>query len=226
VSSPWSDPSTPTEPGAPYAGPPADPYGAAGAQYGPPVYGSTPYGGYPPPAYPPASPPATYGYPAPWYPPRRPPKPGGVIGAAVLAFVQGGVVAIVSLYLWFFASLADAALTEFDGSFTPASANALANEGTIVALIQLLSAVLLIGAGVWVLTTRSPAARRLLMAAHAVQVALALYWAVRLAVLFDDVADGGSLLAFAVLFGSGPLVSIGLLLGGAARQWFSPTPTY
>jgi hypothetical protein len=221
VTSPWADPSTPTEPGVPYAGPPSGgPYQPS--PYGPPVYGAAPYAGYPPPAYPPPG----YGYPAPWYPPRRPQKPGSVVGAAVLALVQGGIVAIASLYLWFFASLADAALTEFDSSFTPATANALASEGTVLAIVQLLSAVLLVAAGIWALNTRAPGARRLLVAAHAVQVALSLYWAVRLAVLFDDVSDGGSLLAFSVLFAGGPLVSIGLLLTGAARQWFAPSPTY
>jgi hypothetical protein len=187
--------------------------------YGPPVYGA-PYGGYPPPGYPPPG----YGYPAPWYPPRRPQKPGSVVGAAVVAMVQGGIVVIASLYLWFFASLADVAFSEFDGSFTPATADALATEGTVLAIVQLLSAVLLVGAGIWALNTRAPGARRLLIAAHAVQVGLSLYWAVRLAVLVDE--GGGSLLAFVLIFAAGPLVSVGLLLTAAARQWFAPSPTY
>jgi hypothetical protein len=226
MSNPWADPSTPTETGTPYAGPPSGgPYQPS--PYGPPVYGAAPYTGYgyPPPGYP-SEYPTAYGYPAPWYPPRRPQKPGSLVGAAVLALVQGGIVAIASLYLWMFASLADAAFSEFDGSFTPATAEALASEGTVLAIVQLLSAVLLVAAGIWALNSRAPGARRLLLAGHAVQVVLSLYWAIRLAVLFDDVSDGGSLLAFAVLFAGGPLVAIGLLMTGAARQWFAPPPTY
>jgi hypothetical protein len=211
---PWADPSTPTEPGAPYAGPPAGQYPPPGyaSPYGPPVYGAQPYAGYPPP----------YGYPGYWVPPRRPQRPGGVIAAAVLAFVQGAIVVIASIYVWFFASLADVALAGVEEGYSPAVVDALATEGTVLAIVQLLSAVLLIGAGVWALNAQAPGARRLLLGAHAVQVALALYWAVRLTVLFDDAAEGGPLLVFAAVFAAAPLVSIGMLFTAPARQWFAP----
>ncbi len=64
---PWADPSTPTEPGEPYSGPPSGtPYGPAGHPgYGYPGYGygpPMPYGyGY---GY--SYPPVPYGYPGPW----------------------------------------------------------------------------------------------------------------------------------------------------------------
>ena len=90
-SSPWADPTTETQPGAPYQGPPP-----TAPQYGYPA----PYGyGYPGPApYP------GYGYPGPWAP-RRPQRPGQVITSAVLAFVQTALVLVASLYLWFFTSM-------------------------------------------------------------------------------------------------------------------------
>ena len=89
---PWSDPSTPTQPGSPYLGPPP----TAPHPYGYP----SPYGGYP-----------GYGYPGSWapVPPRPPQRPGQVITTAVLAFVQAGVVLFASLYLWFIASVVDLA---------------------------------------------------------------------------------------------------------------------
>ncbi|UOY02850.1 hypothetical protein [Blastococcus sp. PRF04-17] len=223
TSDPWSDPATPTEPGAPYTGPPpSDPYRVPGgpSPYGPPVYGAAPYTAYGPPQQYPGWPPYGAGHPGYWMPPGRPQRPGGVIAAAVLAFVQAGIVVIASIYLWFFASLADLALSGVDSSYSPAVVNALATEGTALAIIQLVSAVLLVGAGVRALNARTAGARRLLLGAHAVQVALSLYWAVRLTVVLGDGAESGPLLAFTAIFAAGPIVSIGLLLTAVARQWF------
>ena len=94
---PWSDPTTPTEPGAPYVGPPPT------APYASPA----PYpGGYPMPYGQPApygQPP--YGYPALWGPPPGPRRLGQVVAAAVLSFVQAAVVGFASLYLWMFLSI-------------------------------------------------------------------------------------------------------------------------
>ncbi len=102
--SPWADPDTPTEPGEPYAGPPpTSPYppaGYSGVPYGypdrPPYGYPAPYGhpgpsGHPAPyGFPPYGYPAPYGYPGPWPAPasRAPRRPGQVVTAAVLAFVQ------------------------------------------------------------------------------------------------------------------------------------------
>jgi hypothetical protein len=232
MSNPWADPSTPTEPGAPYSGPPGttpppsygSPYGPP--VYGPPVYGPQAYGAGPYGAPPYGSPyaPQPYGYPAPWYPPQPPRRPGQLITAAVLAFVQAAMVLIASLYVWFFASLADFVVEESQGGFSPATADALATEGTVLAIVQLVSFVLLVGAGIRALNARTRGAWRLLVAAHVVQVLLSVYWAVRLAMLLDGAgSDGaGPLLVFTAFFAAGPVVALGLLMTGTVRGWFAP----
>lgn len=222
--SPWADPSTPTEPGAPYAGPPptaAQPYAAQ--PYAPQPYAAQPYG-----------PPPGYGYPGqPWgapawgpygYPPPRPPqRPGQVITAAVLAFAQALVVIIASLYLWFFASIADIAVATTD-ELPSSTLNSLATEGVVLAIVQLISAVLLIGAGVWALNSRRPAAGRLLVASLLCQVLLAGYWVVRLNAEVGGFDTEGTIVAFALFFAAGPLVGLGMLLLGPGRRWFGGTP--
>jgi hypothetical protein len=206
---PWADPSTPTEPGVPYAGPPptVQPY----PPYGHPL----PFGH-----------PGGYGQPAPWgrLPVRRPQRPGQVITAAVLAFAQAVVVLIASVYLWFIASLADVVAGEAGGLVPPGRADALAREGTVLAVVQLLSAVLLIGAAVWALNARHRGAGRLLVAALAVQVVLTAYWAVRLPAEFGRFDTGASVVSFALFFAAGPVVGLGMLLVGPGRRWYGGTP--
>jgi hypothetical protein len=248
VTDPWADPATPTEPGRPYAGPPyagppqTTPPPSYGSPYGPPVYGPPAYGApqygapqYGAPQYwPPQSwtpqywgHPPGHGHPAPWAPPRPPQRPGQLMAAAVLAFVQGGLVLIASLYVWFFASVAELAVRGTAGAVPGGTVDALATEGTTLAVVQLVSSVLLVAAGIRALTARTPGAWRLLLVAHAVQVALSVYWAARLSMVFDDVpgSDGhGPLVAFTLFFAAGPLVGAGLLLTWAARSWFAPAP--
>jgi hypothetical protein len=221
--SPWADPTTPTEPGPPYAGPPvtgppAPPYGFGpyGPAPHPAPYGAPPYGaGYPPP----------YGYPAPWAPgpPPAPRRPGQVIGSAVLAFVQAGLVGLASLYLWFAVSLIGFAAGQ--APVTPGSATVqeLAADGNVLALLGLLSAVLLVGAGIAGLARRSRFGWLLLGGAHAVQVVLAGYWGIRLYTVLGDVPgtlDEGAFAAFALVFAAAPLVGLGLVLLGPGRRWF------
>ena len=207
--SPWADPSTPTVPGAPYGGPPpmmppVQPYAAAPAAWGYPVpYGAAPWGPVPP---------------------RRPQRPGQVITAAVLAFAQAVVVLIASLYIWFFASIADLAAAEAGGVWSPGTVDALAREATVLAVVQLLSAVLLVGAGVWALNRRSRAPWVLLVAALAFQVVLAVYWTVRLMSEFGGFDTERTFLSFALFFAAGPLVGLGMLLVGPGRRWFGGTP--
>jgi hypothetical protein len=222
MSSPWADPSTPTEPGAPYSGPHGTTLPPSyGSPYGPPVYGPPAYGAVP---YGSPYPPQPYGHPAPWYPPQPPRRPGQLITAAVLAFVQAAMVLIASLYVWFFASLADFVVQESQGGFSAATADALATEGTVVAIVQLVSFVLLVGAGIRALNARTRGAWLLLVVAHVVQVLLSVYWAVRLSVLLDGAgAEGaGPLLVFTAFFAAGPVVAIGLLMTGTVRGWFAP----
>jgi hypothetical protein len=146
-----------------------------------------------------------------------------VIAAAVLAFVQAAVVLIASLYIWMFASIADLALSEAPQAYDPARVDALAGEGMALAIVQLVAAVLLVGAGVWALNARTRAAWRSLVAAHAVQIVLAVYWAVRLIALVTLTPGSGgqgAVAGLALFFAAGPLTALGLLLIGGGRRWF------
>jgi hypothetical protein len=213
--SPWADPSTPTEPGVPYAGPPPTaPPPTAPPQWGPPAYG------YPQP-YAAAPWGAPYGYPV---PPRPPQRPGQVITAAVLAFAQALVVLIASLYVWFFASIADIAAAGADGIYAPGTVEALATEATVLAIVQIGSVLLLIGAGIWALNSRRREAGLLLAVALAVQVVLAAYWLVRLQSELGGSGGDGSIVAFSLFFAAAPLVGLGMLVVGPGRRWFDGTP--
>jgi hypothetical protein len=216
--SPWADPSTPTEPGPPYLGPPptAQPYAAYQPGYPAPHAHPGGYGAHP----------DGHGRPAPWgpLPPRRPQRPGQLVTAAVLAFAQAVVVLIASLYLWFFASIAEVAVAESGGVLPPGTVDRLATEGTVLAIVQLLSAVLLVGAGVWALNRRTRRPWVLLVTALGLQVVLALYWAVRLLSEFGGVDTERSIVSFALFFAAASLVGLGLLLVGPGRRWFDGTP--
>ncbi|HLM06414.1 MAG TPA: hypothetical protein VK402_14645 [Blastococcus sp.] len=223
MTNPWADPATPTEPGPPYAGPPATapvpgPYGY------PSPYGQPPGYGWPPQYGPPYGWPPQYGYPMPWVP-QPPRRPGQVITSAVLAFVQAGLVLFATLYVWMIASLADFAANDPD---VPAAFRGLATEATVLAVVQVFSVVLLVVAGIRALTRRTRAAWILLLVAHGAQVALALYWAVRVMSLFGDLPDpgpdpGGIFAAYSLFFAAAPLVGLGLVLVGAGRRWFDGT---
>jgi len=217
---PWADPSTPTQPGSPYQGPPPTaphpygypaPYGYPGHGYGPPGYG------YP-----------GYGYPGPWrpVPPRPPQRPGQVITSAVLAFVQAGVVLFASLYLWFIASFVGLA-AQGDPTVSSSRIDALTTEATVLAVVQLISVVLLVLAGIRSLTTRTRTVRLLTVAAHGVQIVLAGYWAIRLTTLLDELPGAGpqgAMAAFTIVFAAAPLIGVGMVLFGPGRRWFDGPP--
>lgn len=241
MTDPWADPSTPTEPG--YTGPPptvaprgpgaggpygtgtAPPYGWAPRPYGgqpfyapPPSFGYPGYGS-PPPYGPPYGP---GGHPG---PPRGPVRPGQVVGAAVLTFVQAAIVLIASVYVWFFASVAGLAV-DADPTSAPAAAHEFTRLGTTLSIVQVGSVILLVTGGVLALTRRTRVPLLVLVAAHAVQLALSVYWAVRLNDLIGPAAAatdgfGGVLAAFALFFSALPLVALGLVLLGSGRRWFT-----
>lgn len=217
MTDPWSDPSSA---GGPYAGPPPT---------APPVWGSSGYGpaqaGWygPPPGYGWGY---GYGYPGPWgpVPPAGPRRPGQVVAASVLAFVQAAMVLLASLYVYFFATLARTVVTDVGG---PSSVvDELATEGAWLALVQVLSVVVLVVGGVLGLGARPRAAAfPVLLGALGLQVVLAVYWAVRLSVLSSDLpgADPSSVFAwFALLFVAMPAVALGLALVGPGRRWLRP----
>jgi hypothetical protein len=203
---PWADPGSPA---TPYAGPPSTeppPYGYATPGYGTP---------YPPP----------YGYPPPWPVPSAPRRPGQVVAAAVLAFVQAAVVVVSSLYVVLFSSLIDLARDADPSSAPPAAVAGLAREGTVLGIVQVVSAVLLIVGGVLALNSRRPRALVALVVAFGVQVLLCIYWAVRLSMIVSDIPGAGStgaFLAFTLVFLAGPAVGLGLVLLGPGRRWFDP----
>ncbi|RFU22623.1 hypothetical protein [Geodermatophilus marinus] len=214
---PWADPATDTAPGAPYAGPPAT--------VPPPAWGAAPGWAPAPPGWGPA-PPGWGPVPPGWADPGRPPpagprRPGQVVAAAVLAFVQAALVGLTSAYLLLVASVF--ALSGGDPAF-PWDGGALATEATALALVQIASVVLLVAAGVLALTRRGRAARGSLLAAHGVQVALAVYWGVRLVSLAGAAVGSGAsgvLLVAVLCFAAMPAVGLGLLVGAPARAWFS-----
>jgi hypothetical protein len=124
------------------------------------------------------------------------------------------------------ASLADFAAT--DPSF-PSGFSDLAAEATAVVIVQILSVVLLVVGGIRALTRRTRAAWILLLVAHGVQVALCLYWAVRLMDLFSGIPGpgpdpGGIFAVYTLFFAAMPLVGLGLVCFGAGRRWFDGTP--
>jgi hypothetical protein len=224
VTDPWADPSSP---GTPYGGPP---------QTAPPVHGqpgpdpgSSPYPGYGVPyGYPPPyGYPGQYGYPGPWgpVPPTGPRRPGQVVAAAVLAFVQAGLVLLASVYVFFFASIARVAVLDAGGSV--GELDELANEGSVLALIQVLSVVALVVGGVLALGRRRRQAFPVLVGALALQVVLAVYWGVRLSVVGNDLPgpDPATVFTwFSLFFAAMPVVALGLVLVGAGRRWFRRQP--
>ena len=204
---PWADPSTQTQPGSPYAGPPPTA----------PQPWPSPGGGWAPTGYP-----GYYGYPPAWGWPAPPPrKPGQVTGAAVLAFVQAAIALVGTLYTYMLSALIG--LTADQGAPAPPGVRSLASEGTVLAVVQLLSVVPLVVGGILALTRRTRAAWLTLVVALAVQVLIALYWTLRLSgaigVGFD--AEAGPLAGFALFFAAVPLVAVGLVLVGAGKRWFS-----
>ena len=222
---PWSDPSTPTEQVPPYGGPPpqSPPYQTA-------PYPGAPYQSYPGPAYgwPPAGPqPYPYGWsPYPWWAmaPQGPRRPGQVVGAAVLAFVQAALVLIGSIYTFLIATVVGLAADQ--SLQVPGKVGRVATEARIVAAVQLASVVLLVVAGVLALRSRPPrAAWPLLLVAFGAQVALAIYWSVRLTMLTSDIpgssGSSASFLGLTLFFAAPPLVGLGLILIGAGRRWFA-----
>jgi hypothetical protein len=184
----------------------------------PPQYGQPAPYGYPGQGYP------GYGYPGPWgpVPPRRPQRPGPVITSAVLAFVQGGVVLLASLYVWFFASVLGVVSQETPGVYADRM-DSVSTEVTVLAILGIASVVLLVVAGIRALSARTRAAWLLTIAAHAVQIVLAVYWAVRLVTFMNDIPgpdSSAALAAVSIVFAAAPVVGLGLLLSTSSRRWF------
>jgi hypothetical protein len=152
-------------------------------------------------------------------PPAGPRRPGQLIAAAVLAFVQAGVVTLASAYVFLLASV----FTLADGEAgLSGDGEALAAEATTLAAVQVVSVVALVVGGIMVLSRRSPVARWTLLAALGLQVVLAVYWGVRLFALLEETVgpDPSAALLFGVFcFAVAPAVALGLLVSRAVREW-------
>ena len=212
---PWADPSTPTELGAPYPGPP--PTGPPPGPYPGPYpwpYPGSPYGWHP----------YGWGYGPPWapLPPPAPRRPGQVVAAAVLAFVQAALVLFASVYVFLLATVADVA----SGASLrlPGQLGRLATEARVVAVVQLVSAVALVVGGLLALHRRNRGSWLALLGVFGLQVALAVYWAVRVSAVVNDLPGSqttGPLVTLSLFFVAAPLVGIGLLALGPGRRWFA-----
>jgi hypothetical protein len=140
----------------------------------------------------------------------------------VLAFVQGGVVLLASLYVWFFASVLGVVSQETPGVYADRM-DSVSTEVTVLAILGIASVVLLVVAGIRALSARTRAAWLLTIAAHAVQIVLAVYWAVRLVTFMNDIPgpdSSAALAAVSIVFAAAPVVGLGLLLSTSSRRWF------
>jgi hypothetical protein len=142
----------------------------------------------------------------------------------VLAFVQAGVVAVASVYVFLLLSFARIATSE--GGVPPLGVDPLVSEGTVLGWLQLVSVVLLVAGGVLALGNRHRRPAWLVLgAAFIAQIVLALYWGVRLASLGGAPGDPLHGFAwFALLFAAMPVVGLALIVLGPGRQWFREEP--
>jgi hypothetical protein len=141
----------------------------------------------------------------------------------VLAFVQAGVVLFASLYVWFIASFVGLAAQQGDPGLSSARLDSLTTEGTVLAIVQLVSVVLLVIAGIRALSAGTRGAWLLVVAAHGVQIVLSGYWTIRLISLINDIpgaGGNGAFAAFTIVFAASPLVGLGMVVAGPGRRWF------
>ncbi|MBM9475635.1 hypothetical protein JL107_04160 [Nakamurella flavida] len=218
----WPGPHTGQHPGAhpgqPYPGgsSPAQPYpgqqfpGHAhpgqhhlGEQYPGEQYPGQAYPGQAWPGYGPTGGWTGYPAPGPAYPaPVRPFRPGGVTAAAVLAFVQSGLLLFAGLFVLAGADVA---------GVVQDSGSGLDDEFTVVALLTWLATGLLIAGGAQVLN----GPRGILIGGCALSLALSVYWLVR---ILGEVAVRG-VVAWPFLFAVLPIISISMISTGAVRHW-------
>lgn len=177
---------------------PQNPYGSRESFSQPSYTQPPPYGGYPP-----AGQYGQPGYPAPQYGapyggPPGPQRPGAALAAAVLSYIQAGVVLICS----FFVLAAGTAVTEL----------------LLIGIVQLISVGLLIFGAVQI---TSGSGRMMLFIGNGLQLALVLYYLIRISNVGDDLEGFGDegAVVIPLFFAVVPAVALGLALNSAVTRF-------
>ncbi|MEP6598473.1 MAG: hypothetical protein ABJB98_03380 [Actinomycetota bacterium] len=194
---PHSDPYTGPPPMQPPP-PPEVPYYPPAAPGGYPTAGyQVPYG-YPPASYPAYPQPMAYG----------PPRPGQVIAAAVLGYVDAGLLILAGVMLFFGASI----LNGLNSSFGDTSS--VTAELVVDGLLNLLAGGLLIAGGVG-LANRNPTGRTLFTIGAAICIAEGVYWLIRVRATTATI--------WVLLFTSLPIIGLAMIWTRDVRNWLSKT---
>lgn len=173
----------------------ATPYPPAGSYWAQPQPG--PYGQYPAPGY--------GGYPG--YPGPGPTRPGQVLAAAVLGYIEAGLLIIAGLFLF-----AGASIVSDTTNALGAGGSGYTAEFVIDGVVDLACGGLLI-AGAVMMTGRRPTGRMLFTVGGAVAIAAGVYWIVR----FHD----GGVAVWAGIFMALPIIAIALLWTGGVSPWLN-----
>jgi hypothetical protein len=140
----------------------------------------------------------------------------------VLAFVQAALVLLATVYVFMLAMVAGVAADQ--SIALPGGLAGLATEAKVVAVVQLLSAVGLIVAGLFALGRRRRATWPVVLAAFGLQLVLAAYWGIRLGTVLRDLPgaqSSGPVVTLALFFAAQPAVALGLVLVGPGRRWLA-----
>jgi hypothetical protein len=177
-----------------YPGQPGYPAGGYPGQPAQPAYGQPAYG--PPPGYPPG-----YGD----YPPapvanRR---PGAVTAAAVLAFVQAGLVIVAGIVLL----SGGTSMIDYGGQVS-----GLGTEWTIVAIITIICGGVILAGGVQLFKGKAA----LVVIGSALSLLISVYWVIRIS-SFD--VNIGPALVWPLIFAVLPVITLALALGSSSKAW-------
>ncbi|MBA3249215.1 MAG: hypothetical protein H0T66_02645 [Geodermatophilaceae bacterium] len=184
-------------------------YGGSGGYGQQPSYSPPPqYGGYPPAETQQQYGQQPYGYGQPAYPPQYgtpygassgPQRPGAALAAAVLSYIQAGIVLICS----FFVLAAGTEVTEL----------------LLIGIVQLVSVGLLIFGAVQI---TSGSGRNMMIAACVLQLLLVLYYLIRIASLDElDAADTDGAVVIPLFFAVMPAVALALVFNRMVSQFIA-----
>ena len=187
-------------------------YGGSGGYAQQPSYSPPPqYGGYPPAETQQQYGQQPYGYGQPGYPPQYgtpygapgggAQRPGAALAAAVLSYIQAGVVLLST----FFVLAIGSADTEF----------------LLIGILQLVSVGLLIFGAVQI---TSGTGRLVIVIASVLQLVLVLYWLIRFSSIASDLdfdEDSGVLVVIPLFYAVMPAVALGLIFNRMVTQFIA-----